>query len=86
MLEAYLAPELQQLRRLGRRLVVLTDPDEAGRAFRDHLDAALQSDAHHAFVAAGRASAAGDTRCVRGAQGPGALPAMSGGVHGDGST
>lgn len=42
-LKDHVRPELLMLQQLGRRLVVLTDPDERGRELRVHLDDILQS-------------------------------------------
>ena len=41
MLRPHVQPELEALSRLGRSLVILTDPDERGRELRSHLDAVL---------------------------------------------
>jgi 5S rRNA maturation endonuclease (ribonuclease M5) len=48
-LKEHVRPELSLLPQLGRRLVVLTDPDERGRELRGHLDD-LIAPLHHAFV------------------------------------
>jgi 5S rRNA maturation endonuclease (ribonuclease M5) len=49
VLKAHVRPELEMLQQLGRRLVVLTDPDERGRELRCHLDD-IMGPLHHAFV------------------------------------
>jgi len=49
VLKDHVRPELTMLLQLGRRLVVLTDPDERGRELRLHLDQ-LMGPIHHAFV------------------------------------
>lgn len=51
-LKEHVRPELTLLTQLGRRLVVLTDPDERGRELRLHLDDTLAplTTLHHAFV------------------------------------
>jgi 5S rRNA maturation endonuclease (ribonuclease M5) len=52
VLKEHVRPELTLLTQLGRRLVVLTDPDERGRELRLHLDDTLTplTPLHHAFV------------------------------------
>ena len=70
VLRAHAARELDAIARLGRPLVVLTDPDERGRELRAHIDAALsraleaqglpRSRLLHAFVPEASALAAVD--------------------------
>lgn len=56
-------PELWLLRRLGRPLLVLTDPDMAGRQLRAHLDDVLEAGAvAHAFLSPEDATATSATK------------------------
>ncbi|KAF8068452.1 DEAH4 [Scenedesmus sp. PABB004] len=59
VLKPHVAAELSMLTRLGRPLVVLTDPDERGRELRLHLEGAI-GPLGHAFVPEPAASAAAD--------------------------
>lgn len=59
-LKDHVLPELELLPQLGRRVVVLTDPDERGRELRLHLEDAI-GPLHHAFVPEQQGTAAADT-------------------------
>jgi hypothetical protein len=61
VLRDHVRPELDALPRLGRTLVVLTDPDERGRELRNFLDEALGPGTLHAFIPEKDATSAADT-------------------------
>jgi 5S rRNA maturation endonuclease (ribonuclease M5) len=61
VLRDHVRPELEALPRLGRTLVVLTDPDERGRELRNFLDETLGPEVLHAFIPEKVATSGADT-------------------------